>query len=111
MLLQDLLEAVLQPGGRGPVAVVEHPFVGLASFAQETAELFHGRGRETEELVECLRRTNLLMIVGDSGSGKSSLARAGLLPRFRGGTLADQSGDQPDRTFWQVIETRPQSHP
>ena len=60
---------------------------GAGQLGQDTAELFHGRGRETEELVERLRRTNLVMMVGDSGSGKSSLARAGLLPRFRGGPL------------------------
>jgi hypothetical protein len=111
-LTRALLEAVLRPTGRGPpVAVVEHPFVGLASFGQDTAELFHGRGKEIDELVGRLRRTNLVMVVGDSGSGKSSLARAGLVPRFRGGAFADQSGDQPDPTFWQVVEMRPQARP
>src|SRR3954452_12097056 len=70
-----------------------------------------GCSRQGAPLVERLHRTNLLMIVGDSGSGKSSIARAGLLPRFRGGAFADKSGDQPDRTFWQVIEMRPQGKP
>jgi hypothetical protein len=110
-LLQRPLAAVLQPTRRASVTVVEHPFVGLASFNQETAELFHGRETETEELVERLRRTNFLMVVGDSGSGKSSLVRAGLLPRFRGGAFADTVGERPDPTFWQVIEMRPQGQP
>jgi hypothetical protein len=110
-LVQDLLAAVLQPTGCGPVAVVEHPFVGLASFGEETAQLFHGRGEEIGELIERLRRTNLVMVVGDSGSGKSSLTRAGLVPRFRGGALADTSGERPDPTFWQVVEMRPQGQP
>jgi hypothetical protein len=106
-----LLAAVLHPSEHGPLKLVEHPFVGLASFSQETAELFHGRQQETEQLVERLRRTNLLIVVGDSGSGKSSLARAGLIPRYRGGAFADRSGEQPDRTLWQVIEMRPQRDP
>jgi hypothetical protein len=110
-LVKGLLSAVLRPSGRGSVAVVDYPFVGLASFGEETAELFHGRVEETEELVECLRRTNLVMVVGDSGSGKSSLARAGLVPRFRGAAFADTSGERPDPTFWQVIEIRPQGQP
>src|SRR4051794_5378301 len=110
-LLVNLLAAVLRPDRREPIAIVDRPFVGLASFGQETAELFHGRGGETKELVERLRRTNLLMIVGDSGSGKSSLARAGVLPRFRGGGFSGQSGGQPGRTFRRVIEMRPQGQP
>jgi hypothetical protein len=70
-LVQDLLATVLQPTGRRPVAIVEHPFVGMPSFGEETAQLFHGREDEIGELIERLCRTNV-MVVGDSGSGKSS---------------------------------------
>jgi hypothetical protein len=51
------------------------------------------------------------MIVGDSGSGKSSLAKAGLAYRFRGGALEDLSGTVPGTRVWHVIETRPLATP
>jgi tetratricopeptide (TPR) repeat protein len=110
-LVRALLATLLQPTGRDPVAVVDHPFVGLASFGQATAELFYGREAEVAELIERLRLTNFVMIVGDSGSGKSSLARAGLVPRFCGGVFAETSGERPDSTYWQVVEMRPQGQP
>ena len=110
-LLQQIVSALVEPTQPGAVAMVEQPFVGLASFDQTTSELFYGRDAETDDLVERLRRKNFIMVVGDSGSGKSSLVRAGLAPRFRGGAYADISGDQPDRTFWQVIEMKAQKHP
>jgi WD40 repeat protein/DNA-binding SARP family transcriptional activator/energy-coupling factor transporter ATP-binding protein EcfA2 len=55
------------------------PFKGLAQFEQADAEFFFGRERLVDELVSRLAETPLLAIVGPSGSGKSSLLRAGLL--------------------------------
>ncbi len=49
-------------------------------------------GAEAEELARRLRDQRLLMVVGDSGSGKSSLVGAGLVPRWRGGALAKAEG-------------------
>ena len=92
---EPICAALGAEGGR-PVQLVDQPFLGLRAFDEEHAHLFFGRETETEELVEKLRREPLLMVVGDSGSGKSSLVRAGLVPRFRGGALADLSGDRPD---------------
>ena len=56
------------------------PFKGLAPFEPTDAEFFFGRERLVDELVARLADTALLAIVGPSGSGKSSLLRAGLLP-------------------------------
>jgi hypothetical protein len=58
-----------------------------------------------------LAATHLLMVTGDSGSGKSSLVRARLVPRWRGGALAELKGRRPDEEIWHVIETRPGSNP
>lgn len=63
------------------------PFPGLAAFEAEHAAVFFGRDRAVDEarrrLVDAAARgTPFLLIVGASGSGKSSLARAGLIPRM-----------------------------
>jgi len=65
------------------------PYPGLLAFQEEDAAVFFGREREIHEGLEQLRRlqrfgrARLLMVLGASGSGKSSLVRAGLLPRLR----------------------------
>jgi WD40 repeat protein len=59
------------------------PYLGLEPFREEDAELFFGRDRETALLVEKLGAGRFLAVVGASGSGKSSLVRAGLVPRLR----------------------------
>ena len=56
------------------------PFRGLAPFTHGDAEFFFGRRRLVGELVARLRDSSLLVLVGASGSGKSSLLQAGLLP-------------------------------
>jgi WD40 repeat protein len=111
-LLRGLLRAVLQPEDRDFRPVLEsHPFVGLRAFEEGEARLFFGRERETEELVQRLGTTPLIMVVGDSGSGKSSLVKAGLVPAFRGGAMADLGGDQPDPRSWHVVTMRPRGSP
>ncbi|HST17364.1 MAG TPA: BTAD domain-containing putative transcriptional regulator [Gaiellaceae bacterium] len=59
------------------------PYKGLAPFEPEDAELFAGRERLIEELTARLAEAPLLAVVGSSGSGKSSLLRAGLIPALR----------------------------
>jgi WD40 repeat protein len=56
------------------------PFKGLAPFETEDAEFFFGRERLVDELRARVRESPLLAIIGPSGSGKSSLLRAGLVP-------------------------------
>jgi hypothetical protein len=56
------------------------PYMGLHYFTEENAELFFGRELLTDELVSKLETTHFLAIVGASGSGKSSVVRAGLVP-------------------------------
>jgi len=68
----------------GPPLWTGSPFPGLRAFTPDDAPIFFGRGRETDELVRRLSdaSTRFLMVVGASGSGKSSLVAAGLLPRL-----------------------------
>jgi WD40 repeat protein/DNA-binding SARP family transcriptional activator len=74
-----------------PPAPGDPPFKGLQHFDVSDADLFFGREALTAKLVADLRQgTNLLVVVGASGSGKSSLLRAGLVPALKqSGPLAD----------------------
>ncbi len=56
------------------------PYRGLSSFTAEDADLFIGREREIETLLNRLRVQPFVALVGPSGAGKSSLVSAGLLP-------------------------------
>ena len=80
------------------------PYPGLRPFASHEADLFFGRETHTDRLLEILKREHFLAIVGPSGSGKSSLMRAGLLPALEMGNLG--SG-----TDWRIAVLRPGSDP
>ena len=74
--------------GRAPVSDVgECPYRGLSPFEEDDAPLFFGREREAALLVEKLRDARFLAVLGASGSGKSSLVRAGLVPALRRGAV------------------------
>lgn len=60
------------------------PYVGLAFFQQSDADTFFGRENLTNRLVEHLNKKRFLVLFGASGSGKSSVLRAGVLPKFSG---------------------------
>ena len=63
------------------------PYQGLEVFDEEHAQFFFGRERDVQRLVEKLKTTRFLAVLGASGSGKSSLVRAGLIPALRAGAL------------------------
>ena len=84
---RKLARAVLRLEPRAEPALERDPFVGLQAYDSNKAHLFFGREKETDELVALLRETPLVLVTGDSGSGKSSLVLAGLVPAFRGGRL------------------------
>ncbi|PWG11793.1 hypothetical protein DF268_19715 [Streptomyces sp. V2] len=60
------------------------PYVGLAAFGETDAGFFFGREKITGKLVEHLKEKRLLVLFGASGSGKSSVLRAGVVPAFPG---------------------------
>ena len=67
---------------------VGNPYRGLKPFTAEHTAIFCGRGFETDELVKRVREgVPVLAVVGASGSGKSSLVAAGLLPRLAAGAI------------------------
>jgi WD40 repeat protein/DNA-binding SARP family transcriptional activator len=81
ILTQDPALSLGPNGGGGlPQARDICPYKGLAPFDTDDAEFFFGRERLVDELVGRLDEAALLVLIGPSGTGKSSLLQAGLLP-------------------------------
>ena len=78
------------PGTRtAPVAIeIRNPYEGLRAFQQTDNGDFFGREALTEQIVETLQQHRLVAVVGPSGSGKSSVVKAGVLPMLRSGSVA-----------------------
>jgi DNA-binding SARP family transcriptional activator/tRNA A-37 threonylcarbamoyl transferase component Bud32/WD40 repeat protein len=60
-----------------------NPYRGLRPFDEADASTFHGRDGAIDQLVELVASRRLVTVVGSSGSGKSSVVHAGLVPRLR----------------------------
>ena len=83
---------------------IRNPYKGLRAFAESDAVDFHGREAMIDDLIERVAGHRLVTIVGPSGSGKSSLVRAGLIPALRAGSLNDSRD-------WLVTDMFPGSFP
>jgi hypothetical protein len=66
-----------------PSVDAQHPWLGLASFTEETRAYFYGREDEVAELDRRVQRKTLTVLFGQSGLGKTSILRAGIAPRLR----------------------------
>jgi conflict system STAND superfamily ATPase/tetratricopeptide repeat protein len=82
-----------------------NPFPGLRHFELSEAYLFFGREGQSDEIIKRLRLHRFLAVVGTSGSGKSSLIRAGLLPALYGGQMTHAGSG------WHAAIMRPGSNP
>lgn len=97
--------AVLVSAPVGKLALLK-PYPGLRSFTQDEASLFFGREVQARQLRDILAHRNLLVVLGGSGSGKSSLVRAGLLPKLNStAPIPQRSG------AWYPVEFRPLTNP
>lgn len=86
----------------GPVAVrTVCPFRGLLPYREEDAPFFFGRQDFTNQLVAAVLRHSFVAVLGASGSGKSSVVRAGLVPWLR---------SDPE-TVWDVVTLVPTDRP
>ena len=90
--------AAAEAAGPRPGAKTGSPYRGLAAFGEQDAAFFFGREAATTQVLERMSRhvagTGLLVVSGVSGAGKSSLLRAGALPRIRAAGLAAAPGSQ-----------------
>ena len=88
--------------GRGPVWA-GCPYLGLVPFQERDEQVFYGRGELVAQLVQRLARqlngTGILLVAGESGAGKSSLLRAGLMPQLAAGALGPGSARWPRRVI------------
>lgn len=78
------------------------PYPGLRSFGPDETALFFAREAQTQGLVQRLAKSNIMVVLGGSGCGKSSLVRAGLIPKLT--TSASVPGL---KGRWYVVEFRP----
>jgi serine/threonine protein kinase/formylglycine-generating enzyme required for sulfatase activity len=101
--LREALEkiATLQVGGELPEG---NPYRGLVAFEAEHRALFFGRGSEIRAVIERLRSDPFVLVTGDSGVGKSSLCRAGVLPHVAEGAFGDGLS-------WKAAQLVPGQHP
>jgi WD40 repeat protein len=97
---------------RAEAAEGEPPYLGLRCFDTADAALFYGREKLTSELAARLAHEPFLAIVGASGSGKSSVVRAGLIPALkRGEPLADGIRPPESSDRWLIHILTPGAHP
>ena len=79
------------------------PYLGLVPFGERDARVFYGRGELVAQLVQRLAGrldgTGMLLVAGESGAGKSSLLRAGLMPWLAAGALGPGSERWPRRVI------------
>jgi WD40 repeat protein/predicted nucleic acid-binding Zn-ribbon protein len=88
--------------------VDKSPFPGLRAFTDEDETIFFGRGRETDALVKQVAESPFVVVVGASGSGKSSLVGAGLIPRLRTNAISSENTGSKD---WYVVSFTPGNQP
>jgi hypothetical protein len=86
-----------------PIAEGLCPFKGLHAFGEDSAAFFCGRKTQSQELLDTVLMHNLVTVVGPSGTGKSSLVHAGLLPLLR--------GQRPPQSTWNAFTFKPRADP
>ncbi len=81
------------------------PYPGLRSFWPLESDLFFGRERHSKQLLDAMSRRRVIAVLGGSGSGKSSLVRAGVMPRLNTALVEPAAG------AWYPVEFRPAEAP
>ena len=81
--IQVIVQAAADSVEDLPPALGEPPFKGLAYYSEADADIFFGREELIDNIVDRLHENRFLAILSTSGSGKSSLIRAGIVPHLR----------------------------
>lgn len=96
---KDSIEYFIQKYQVKPTNIPKCPYRGLSAFREEDKDLFFGREEFVQQLVDAVKKHPLVPVIGASGSGKSSVVLAGLIPRLE----ADVT--------WLIESFRPQIQP
>ncbi|AFY55337.1 WD40 repeat-containing protein [Rivularia sp. PCC 7116] len=99
VIVQNLLE--IPPTWQSLGAIAKNPYLGLAAFKEEDAANFFGREFVTRQLVSTVNEKPFFAVVGASGSGKSSVVFAGLIPQLK----------QNKKRDWLIVDFRPGNNP
>jgi energy-coupling factor transporter ATP-binding protein EcfA2 len=81
------------------------PYPGLRAFERYESRIFFGRQQQVDDLLTRLKQHHFLAVLGASGSGKSSLVKAGLLPGLEKGYMGEVG------SRWAIAEMRPGDQP
>lgn len=81
--------------------MTKNPFVGLRPYETSENDIFFGREKEVESILSTLQKNKLVLLSGPSGSGKSSLINAGVIPRLKKGFIGQRGKE------WSVCKFRP----
>src|SRR5262249_5837005 len=100
--LSEPIETAAAPEER---SAPRQPYPGLRPFNDDEQRLFFGRDQQIREILDRLQQTYFAVVIGGSGSGKSSIVIAGVIPALRKKQLRG-SGD-----FWLAARFTPQLHP
>jgi hypothetical protein len=85
--------------------IAEQPFPGLRPYKTSEWQTFFGRDSQVAEVLKIMEVKNFLAVIGSSGTGKSSLVRAALIPQLFGGYLKN-AGNK-----WDIAVCRPGNDP
>lgn len=99
-----LREAVGVQPPPAPKTVRRNPYKGLEPFEEIDSADFYGRDDVVERLLDVVASRGLVAVLGASGSGKSSVVRAGLIPQLRDGALPGSEG-------WSIVTMVPGDDP
>ncbi len=69
-----------------------NPFPGIRPYQPDESHLFFGRDEHVHELLRTMRRNRFVAVLGNSGTGKSSIVRAGVLPPLESGFMVPEAG-------------------
>lgn len=108
LALAAAFRRAVQPAAESPQPAasreIQNPYLGLRPFQEADAANFFGREALTQTLVDRLGDGRFLAVVGPSGSGKSSVVKAGLIPALRHGAL-------PGSADWFITQMTPGARP
>src|SRR5207302_104234 len=106
-ILRIALERLKPDAGAERSVPEGNPYRGLEAFEAEHRSLFFGRRADIGTIIEKLCSDPMVVVVGESGVGKSSVCRAGVIPLLEETGLNRNNENRTDKRAWSVITLMP----